>query len=188
MLRAGDWRLWHTTDPVLASVATQSHGHLLGSGDCFAAITMTRGALAARVIENDGLADCHTFRFLREPTARPCHFDGFGALEVVVVWRPVSCHSPSEWASGLGFFNTEEARGRRSATEKRVSSSGEALQTVSETQHVEDEPQAGGKSIHGLVGLQLHIITAQGGGVKRPRWSDAPDRQSNDTFGQFPMP
>jgi hypothetical protein len=73
----------------------------------------------------------------------------------------VSRHSLPERVSGQGFFNTEEERGPRWATEKRAPSSDEALQAVFQTKRVDDEQQANRKTAHAQIGLQLHGICRQ---------------------------
>jgi hypothetical protein len=73
-------------------------------------------------------------------------FAGFGTCSLCR--RLESGHSRPERVSGQGFFNTEEERGPRWATEKGVRSSDEAPQAFFQAKCVEVEQQADRKTAH----------------------------------------
>jgi hypothetical protein len=90
---------------------------------------------------------------------------------------PVSLHSSAQWMSGQGFFNTEEERGPRRATEKKIqhgirdspnsqqsqlpASPNKAPQAILQANRIEIEQQAHWKTAHAQIGLQLLVMHRQ---------------------------
>jgi hypothetical protein len=83
------------------------------------------GPRSSSVIKNQGRAHDHTGSTFAIPGKSRLHAV---LSQSTMHRRTASLRSPTEWPSGPGFFNTEDAGGPRRATEEAAALSGEAHQ------------------------------------------------------------